>query len=45
MVAREYGIPAVLAVGTGTSTLSTGQRVTVDGDLGLVLAADEGVGG
>ena len=45
IVAREYGIPAVLAVGTGTSTLSTGQRVTVDGDHGLVLAADEGVGG
>ena len=44
IVAREYGIPAVLAVGTGTSTLSTGQRVTVDGDHGLVLAADEGVG-
>ncbi|HKX68458.1 MAG TPA: PEP/pyruvate-binding domain-containing protein [Intrasporangium sp.] len=42
IVAREYGIPAVLAVGTGTTTLSTGQRVTVDGDHGLVLAADEG---
>ena len=41
IVAREYGIPAVLAVGTGTSTLATGQRVLVDGDHGLVLPGDD----
>ena len=40
IVAREYGLPAVLGVGDGTSTLVTGQRVMVDGDHGLVLAAD-----
>ena len=41
IVAREYGLPAVLGVGDGTSTLVTGQRVMVDGDHGLVLAADK----
>lgn len=39
IVAREYGLPVVLATSTGTSTLRTGQVVTVDGDHGLVLDA------
>lgn len=40
IVAREYGIPAVLGTRTATATLVDGQRVTVDGTRGLVLEAD-----
>jgi pyruvate,water dikinase len=36
IVAREYGIPAVMGCATGTSVLTDGQVVTVDGDTGLV---------
>jgi rifampicin phosphotransferase len=36
IVAREYGIPAVMGTGNGTSVLADGQVVTVDGDTGLV---------
>ena len=39
IVAREYGIPAVMATGTGTGMLVDGQRVIVDGDSGRVTAA------
>ena len=39
IVAREYGIPAVMGTGTATSVLSTGQRITVDGNTGRVTAA------
>ena len=40
IVAREYGIPAVMGTGIGTSTLSDGQLVTVNGSTGRVIAAD-----
>jgi len=36
IVAREYGIPGVLNVGTATRMIKTGQVVTVDGDEGKV---------
>jgi rifampicin phosphotransferase len=36
LVAREYGIPAVVATGDATSRLTDGQLVTVDGSAGLV---------
>lgn len=36
LVAREYGIPAVVATGDATQRLSTGQIVTVDGSAGTV---------
>jgi pyruvate,water dikinase len=36
IVAREYGIPAVLATGVGTRRIHDGQIVTVDGGLGMV---------
>jgi rifampicin phosphotransferase len=36
IVAREYGIPAVMATIEGTHKLSDGQQVRVDGDQGLV---------
>jgi phosphohistidine swiveling domain-containing protein len=36
IIAREYGIPAVVNTGTGTSALQDGQMVTVDGNAGTV---------
>jgi phosphohistidine swiveling domain-containing protein len=36
LVAREYGIPAVVATGDATTRLSDGQRVTVDGSAGTI---------
>ena len=36
IVAREYGIPAVVGVRDATTRLSTGQRVRVDGNRGFV---------
>ncbi|UCD98121.1 MAG: hypothetical protein JSV42_14345 [Chloroflexota bacterium] len=36
IVAREYGIPAVLGTGIATSAISSGQSVTVDGTEGTV---------
>jgi rifampicin phosphotransferase len=36
IVAREYGIPAVVNVGSATRCIHTGQIVRVDGDRGLV---------
>ncbi len=36
VVAREYGIPAVVGVPDATSKISTGQRITVDGAAGVV---------
>ncbi len=38
IVAREYGIPAVLGVGFGTKMLHDGDRIRVDGDNGTVSA-------
>ncbi len=37
VVAREYGIPAVVATGDATRRLRDGQRVTVDGTRGIVI--------
>lgn len=42
IVAREYGLPAVMGTGTATSVLETGQLVTVDGNTGRVTAAGDG---
>jgi rifampicin phosphotransferase len=39
LVAREYGIPAVVATGDATARLRDGQLVTVDGGAGTVHAA------
>ena len=41
IVAREYGIPAVMGTGVGTSRISHGQRITVDGDAGTVTLNEE----
>jgi pyruvate,water dikinase len=40
IVAREYGIPAVMGTASGTVNLMDGRLVTVDGDAGLVNPAD-----
>jgi len=37
LVAREYGIPAVVGAGDATQRLRTGQLVTVDGTTGVVI--------
>ena len=37
IVAREYGIPAVLATGVGTRRIRDGQIITVDGSTGQVV--------
>lgn len=39
IVAREYGIPAVMGTGSGTSALQDGQLVHVDGTRGQVAVA------
>ena len=39
IIAREYGIPAVVGCGDATARLKTGMRVTVDGGTGNVEAA------
>jgi pyruvate,water dikinase len=39
IVAREYHIPAVMGTGVATGRIRSGQRVTVDGDAGVVMLA------
>ncbi len=41
VVAREYGIPAVVGVPGATERIATGQRVTVDGSAGIIKRAGE----
>jgi phosphohistidine swiveling domain-containing protein len=40
VVAREYGIPAVVGLPDATARISTGQELTVDGTRGLVTAPE-----
>jgi len=40
IVAREYGMPAVVGTGTATKRITTGQRLRVDGDNGVVTILD-----
>jgi pyruvate,water dikinase len=42
IVAREYGIPAVLGTGVATHRLKTGDRVRVDGLRGTVEILENG---
>jgi pyruvate,water dikinase len=42
LVAREYGIPAVVGTGNATGRLRDGQRVTVDGGKGIVFLDNQG---
>jgi pyruvate,water dikinase len=41
VVAREYGIPAVVGVPGATERITTGQLITVDGSNGVVVIAPE----
>jgi rifampicin phosphotransferase len=43
IVAREYGIPAVVGVAGATERIATGSRVTVDGSLGLVVIEESSI--
>src|SRR5829696_4217416 len=45
IVAREYGIPAVLGTGVATRRIQSGQNVRVDGDAGTVTLLDGVDGG
>jgi pyruvate,water dikinase len=45
LVAREYGIPAVVGAGNATARLHDGQIVTVDGSAGVVELAADGADG
>jgi pyruvate,water dikinase len=40
IVAREYGIPAVLGTAVATRLIHSGQLITVDGDAGVVRLLD-----
>jgi pyruvate,water dikinase len=40
VVAREYGIPAVVGVTGATERITTGQRLRVDGSAGTVAIVD-----
>ncbi len=40
IVAREYGIPAVLGTGAATARISSGQNITVNGNDGIVSLID-----
>jgi pyruvate,water dikinase len=40
IVAREYGVPAVLGTGVATQRIQSGQQITVDGDGGVVTLGE-----
>jgi rifampicin phosphotransferase len=42
IVAREFGIPAVLGTGNASQRIRHGQRITVDGDRGVVVLEVDG---
>jgi pyruvate,water dikinase len=41
IVSREYGLPAVVGTGFGTTTIKTGMLIRVDGDTGKVTILEE----
>ena len=41
IVAREYGIPAVLGTAVATRRIGSGERIRVDGDAGTVTLLDQ----
>lgn len=41
VVAREYGIPAVVGISEATKKIKTGQKIRVDGNAGFVLVLEE----
>src|SRR4051794_39094706 len=45
VLAREFGIPAVIGTSNGTQIISTGDRVIVDGSAGKVTILRDGTPG
>ena len=41
VVAREYGIPAVVGVHQATTRLQDGQRIRIDGTAGKIILLEE----
>ena len=41
IVAREYGMPAVVGTGTATRVIKSGQWIRVDGNRGVVTVLDQ----
>lgn len=41
IVAREYGIPAVMGTGVATERIKSGMLLTIDGDTGIVTLHEE----
>jgi len=41
VVAREYGIPAVVGITDATKKIKTGQKIRVDGNAGFVIVVEE----
>jgi rifampicin phosphotransferase len=44
IIAREYGLPCVTGIPRATDLIHTGETVTVDGYLGIVILGDKGRG-
>ncbi|MCH8236446.1 MAG: hypothetical protein IIC29_10030, partial [Chloroflexi bacterium] len=42
IVAREYGIPAVVGTGMATALIADGQTIEIDGDTGEVRLIPDG---
>jgi len=45
IVAREYGIPAVLGTAVATRRIASGEKIRVDGDAGTVTLLDQQAAG
>jgi pyruvate,water dikinase len=43
IIAREYGIPCVTGVADATKLIRTGDRITVDGFLGIVIIGEPSI--
>jgi pyruvate,water dikinase len=43
VVAREYGIPAIVGVDRATTRLHTGQWISMNGSTGQILLLEDGV--
>ncbi len=41
VVAREYGIPAVVGVAGATERITTGQHITIDGSAGTITLEED----
>ncbi len=41
IVAREYGIPAIVGVVDAVSNFETGEEITLDGDSGVIVKSEQ----